>query len=196
VVSQVSAAPIEIRFEGTLTHVHPSLQVFVGVGAPLVIDIRWDTDTPDQCGDPRSGLYALGGATMAVGGAMLEGGGVIESDFPMNCRALGRNAVDFRLWWESPTGGPAFLHGPPFPPLGQALSVFLGGGTVNGYPALRPGGMPGPLPMEGLPARFGSFAMSAEGQLTSVPEPGSWMLLATGLVWSGLLWSSRRWSGR
>jgi hypothetical protein len=85
--TDLSAAPIDVRFDGSITNVD-ILSSVLSVGQPVVIDLSWDTNAPNLCPrGSRSGLYRMNSASLAVGGLGFRSSqAAIESDGPLgNC---------------------------------------------------------------------------------------------------------------
>jgi hypothetical protein len=195
-VPKVDAEPIEVRFLGTLTSVNPLVARALGVGDPMVIDLKWETSAVDRCGPSDSGIYSMIGGSMFVGGRLwTTEGGIIESDAGGgNCgfTQLG-TGIEFKLsgWQTSEPSctllDPDCVGGVPYP-LGILINLGnMAPPVVWGWQSIG-GAMPG-LPREGQRAGYGSRAFSATGTLQAMPEPASWVLVGTGVVWL----ARRRW---
>jgi hypothetical protein len=172
-----------VRFLGTLTHVNPLVAHALGVGDPMVLDLKWDTSAVDRCAASDSGIYSMIGGSMLVGGRLWTSeGGIIESDAGGgNCGFTDwGSGVEFKLGgWQTPE--------PPYP-LGILINFgHLAPPGLWGWPSIG-GGLPG-LPREGQRAGYGSLAFSATGTLQATAEPASWVLVGTGVVWL----ARRRW---
>jgi hypothetical protein len=167
--------------------------ITIPVGTPMVVDVSFNTDQPNQCGsDPYAGLYMIGGTVDFLGYRYGVSGGLeINSSGFFGCSGrptfeLGgvRLLSPFTGEQIAPNGteiewtgsfGALFLEIPPTSWLGNAWPVGL--------------------PAETSPFGGYSFTIGADPrlhiestELLAVPEPSSMVLLGSG----GLVASMRR----
>ncbi len=189
IVPALNPGPIDINDPSTLPQ-----QITIPQGTPMVVDITFDTDTPSVCpGNTQSGTYLIGfgnsnAATVRLMGYQYSASGGIEINAPVG----------------SCEDNPVFNNG--------GIRLFVGGGGgVQTDPAgtliewfgiygnlflvIPPSGWLGAAYPAGLapqPSRFGgenSFNFGGSpglviesDDLRLLPEPGTWLLLGTGVV--------------
>ncbi len=121
-------------------------------------------------------LDLFGGFVPAVPGALA---GVGPSGAPAGGFASGSGAVGLLGFFVAPAV-PTVIFSIDFTALASGTSTILAAGSPFGSPELALGG--GPV-----------FATLASGTVTVTPEPGTWLLMGSGLVGlAGLAWRRRQ----
>ena len=181
------------EFSGDLTRV-PSLlglAELYPLGTPFVLNVTFDPEAPKISGSSTQGLYhALGESTLQLGDlTFLSTGGYISVNchFEIGCTYGGilHPPVEFWLFgWSSDPLNPAF---PGLTSLSDVQAYYGDPNAANGeIPTAPPqtaglqiaiGGFP-PLTTLGGTVR----SVQAIEDPPQVPEPGSFLLLATGLA--------------
>jgi len=183
------------EFSGDLTRV-PSLlglAELYPLGTPFVLNVTFDPEAPKISGSATQGLYhALGESTLQLGDlTFLSTGGYISVNchFEIGCIPPGSNLfppVEFWLFgWSSNPLNPAF---PGLTRLSDVQVYYTDPNAVNGEIPTAPPQSPVGLQIDiggGFPpiTAFGGRVESIQAiQDVQAPEPGSFLLLATGLA--------------
>jgi hypothetical protein len=182
------------EFSGDLTRI-PSifgLAELYPLGTPFVLNVTFDPESPKISGSSTQGLYhALGESTLQLGAfTFLSTGGYIAVNchFEIGCTFGGSLLPPVEFWlfgWSSDPLNPAF---PGWTALSDVQVYYADPNAANGeIPTAPPqtaglqiavgGGFP-PLTTLGGAVR----SVQAIEDPPQVPEPGSFLLLATGLA--------------
>jgi hypothetical protein len=184
------------EFSGTISSpsTHPLLDALYPVGTPLSLTITFNPASPriDRPPGPYGLYHAITAATLQLGNTTTSSGGFIA----VNCHAI----------LGCPNGGPTDLLSPwveflMFPPPGSPPLLPSQPGrtsvarifTEYGDPNVMAGNIPTTPPDQpgGLEMLLSDSSLILHGHLESVraiddvavvPEPGSFLLLATGLA--------------
>jgi hypothetical protein len=182
------------EFSGNLTRV-PSmfdLAELYPLGTPFVLNVTFDPAAPKISGSATQGLYqALGESTLQLGDlTFLSTGGYISVNchFEIGCIPGGPSLfppVEFWLFgWSSDPLNPAF---PGLTTLSDVQVYYTDPNAANGeIPTAPPQHASLQIAIGGLPplATLGGTVQSVQAleDPPQVPEPGTFLLLATGLT--------------
>lgn len=182
------------EFSGDLTRV-PSmfgLAELYPAGTPFVLNVTFDPAAPKISGSSTQGLYnALGESTLQLGDlTFLSSGGYISANchFESGCIPTGPSLlppVEFWLFgWSAGPLNPAF---PGWTTLSDVQMYYRDPNAANGeIPNAPPQAAGLQIAIGGLPplTTLGGTVASIQAiqEVPQVPEPGSFLLLATGLA--------------
>jgi hypothetical protein len=173
---------------------YPSLQqLSVPIGTPMVIDVSFDTSTPNDCGlNPTSALYPIGfnatnSATVSFLGYDYSAFGGLEINTILSTCLTGVTDFQFgglRLFVDGLSGVQVAPNATQIEWFGQFGNLFLelppSAWLGSAYPSGLP---PEPFPFGGhnfLPGTPTLFIDSTE--LHAVPEPGTAVLIGVGAL--------------
>jgi hypothetical protein len=197
--SSANASTIAWRYDllvhgtvvGTPTGASAPTLVNVPTGTPMSIDLVFDSNSPNGCGNPaqQGGVYFInqGGSgnslTLHFLGYDYVGGGGIEVGSTGPCGSSG-TASFLRVFLG---------NGTPAGPQGVSI-VWIPGGLpgfgemyIGGPNALGPGLLPTNLPFSPFPTFANLFAFQQSlvfesGTITAVPEPATAVLFGTAMI--------------
>ena len=183
------------EFSGDLTRIPPILGLadLYPVGTPFNLNVTFDPASPKISGSPTQGLYhALGESTLRVGDltfSSTSGYISVNCHFEIGCIPPGSNLfppVEFWLFgWSANPLNPAF---PSLTRLSDVQVYYADPNAANGEIPTAPPQSPVGLQIDigGSFPRITSMGGSVESiqaiQDVQAPEPGSFLLLATGLT--------------
>jgi len=182
------------EFAGDLTRVSPLLGLadLYPVGTPFRLNVTFDPAAPKIQGSSTQGLYhALGASTLQLGDLTFSStGGYISVNchFEIGCIPSGPNLfppVEFWLFgWSSNPLNPAL---PGLTTLSNVQVFYADPNAANGeIPTAPPRAAGLQIAIGGFPpiTTFGGTVDSIQAiqDVSQVPEPGSFLLLATGLA--------------
>jgi PEP-CTERM motif-containing protein len=182
------------EFSGDLTRIPPifGLPELYPLGTPFVLNVTFDPAAPKISGSPTQGLYqALGQSTLRLGDlTFLATGGYISVNchFEIGCIPGGPSLfppVEFWLFgWSPQPLNPAF---PGLTTLSDVQVYYVDPNAANGeIPSAPPQTAGLQIAIGGLPplATLGGTVQSIQAleDPPQVPEPGTFLLLATGLT--------------
>jgi PEP-CTERM motif-containing protein len=182
------------EFSGDLTRVPPifGLAELYPLGTPFLLNVTFDPAAPKISGSPTQGLYhALGESTLQLGDlTFLSTGGYISVNchFEIGCIPEGPSLFPpVELWlfgWSSDPLNPAF---PGLTSLSDVQVYYSDPNAANGEIPTTPPQTAGlQIAVGGFPplTTLGGTAQSIQAieDPPQVPEPGSFLLLATGLA--------------
>ena len=182
------------EFAGDLTRTSPMFDLadLYPVGTPFRLNVTFDPAAPKISGSPTQGLYhAVGASTLQLGDlTFLSTGGYISVNchFEIGCIPGGPSLfqpVEFWLFgWSSQPLNPAF---PGSTTLSDVQVYYADPNAANGEIPTAPPQTAGlQIAVGGLPplTTLGGAVRSVQAieDAPQVPEPGSFLLLATGLA--------------
>jgi len=182
------------EFAGNLTRTSPmfGLADLYPAGTPFRLNVTFDPAAPKILGSPTQGLYqAVGASTLQLGDLSFSSSGgyiSVNCHFEIGCIPTGPSLlppVEFWLFgWSSGPLNPAF---PGSTTLSDVQVYYGDPNAANGdIPTAPPQSAGLQIAIGGLPplTTLGGTVASIQAiqDVPQVPEPGSFLLLATGLA--------------